>query len=88
MPLPLYGFMEGDTIGLLILAEEQESVRSLAGKLRDAASLRVEGSSCIEVVYRGFVLDPDSTLAQADFKPLQRFDLRRNHGLSQSGDAR
>jgi hypothetical protein len=84
MQLPLYGFMEGDTIGLLIVADEQESVRTLAGKLRDAASLRVDGSSYMEVVYRGIVLDPDSTLAQADFKPLQRFDLRRNHGLSES----
>ncbi len=84
MPLPLYGFMEGDTMGLLIVADEQESVRSLTGKLRDAASLRVDGSSSMEVVYRGIPLDPDSTLAQADFKLLRRFDLRRNHGLSES----
>ena len=88
MPLPLYGFMEGDTVGLLIMADEQESVRSLAGKLRDAASLRVDGSCNTEVVYRGVVLDLDSTLAQADFKPLQRFDVRRNHGLSESRDSR
>jgi hypothetical protein len=87
MLLPLYGFMEGDTIGLLILADESESVRSLAGRLRDAASLRVDGSSCGQVVYRGIALDPDSTLAQANFKPLQRFDLRRNHGVSESRDA-
>ena len=60
MPLPLYGFMEGDTIGLLIVADEQESVRSLAEKLRDAASLRVDGSGYMEVVYRGIVLDPDA----------------------------
>jgi hypothetical protein len=88
MPLPLYGFVEGDTIGLLIVADEQESVRSLAEKLRDAASLRVDGNCDMEVVYRGTVLHPDSTLAQADFKPLQRFDLRRNHGLSESRDSR
>jgi hypothetical protein len=88
MALPLYGFMEGDTMGLLILADESESVRSLAGKLRDAAALRVDGSSCSEVVYRGIVLDPNSTLAEADFKPLQRFDLRRNYGLSESRDTR
>ena len=84
MQLPLYGFVEGDTIGLLIMADKQESVRSLAERLRDAASLRVGGSRDMEVVYRGIVLDPDSTLAQSDFKPLQRFDLRRNHGLSES----
>ena len=80
--------MEGDTIGLLIVADEQESVGSLAGKLRDAASLRVNGAGCTEVVYRGTVLDPDSTLAQADFKPLQRFDLRRSHELSESRHSR
>ena len=84
MLLPLYGFMEGDTIGLLIVADEQESVRSLSEKLRDAASLRADGSGYMDVVYRGIVLDPDSSLAQADFKPLQRFDLRRNHGISES----
>ena len=88
MPLPLFGFMEGDTIGLLILADEQESVRSLAAKLREAASLRVDGSAHTQIVYRGIILDPDSTLAQADFKPHQRFDLRRNHGLSESLDSR
>jgi hypothetical protein len=88
MPLPLYGFVEGDTIGLLILADEHESVRSLAEKLREAASLRVDASSCMDLVYEGTVLDPDTTLAQADFKPLQRFDLRRNHGLSESRDSR
>jgi hypothetical protein len=84
MALPLYGFIEGDTIGLLIVADEQESVRSLAAKLRDAASLRVDGSCYTDVVYQGNVLDPDCTLTEADFKPFQRFDLRRNHGLSES----
>jgi hypothetical protein len=88
MSLPLYGFVEGDTLGMLIMADEQESVRSLAGKLRDAASLRVDGSCYLEVVYRGIVLDPDCTLAQADFKPLQRFDLRRNHGFSEGRQSR
>lgn len=84
MPLPLYGFMEGDTIGLLILADAQESVRSLAEKLRDAASLRVASHGEMEVVYLGRVLDPATTLSQANFTPLQRFDLRRKHGLSET----
>jgi hypothetical protein len=87
MPLPLYGFMEGDTIGLLIVADEEESVDSLARKLQEAASLRVESGEHVEVVYRGAVLDPASTLTQADFKPLQRFDVRRKHGLSESRNA-
>jgi hypothetical protein len=84
MPLPLYGFMEGDTIGLLILADEQESVQSLAAKLRDASNLRVDADGELEVAYQGKVLDPDSTVARAHFAPLQRFDVRRKHGLSES----
>jgi Toluene-4-monooxygenase system protein B (TmoB) len=84
MPLPLYGFMEGDTIGLLILADEHESVQSLAEKLRDAASLRVASQGDWEVVYQGAVLDPATPLSQANLAPLQRFDLRRKYGLSET----
>ena len=41
MPIPLYGFLEGDTVGLLMLAEEGDTVLALARKLQDAASIRV-----------------------------------------------
>jgi hypothetical protein len=85
--LPLYGFMEGDTLGVLVLADETDSVESLAGKLRDASSLRVNPIGDGEVIYRGAVLDPSATLAEAGVKPLQRFDLRRKHGISESRDA-
>jgi hypothetical protein len=87
MPLPLYGFMEGDTMGLLIVADEQESVQSLASKLQAAAGLRVESGEHVEVVYLGAVLDPAATLTQADFRPLQRFDVRRKYGLSETRNA-
>ena len=41
MSIPLYGFLEGDTVGLLVLAEEGETILELARKLQDAASIRV-----------------------------------------------
>jgi hypothetical protein len=81
MSLPLYGFVEGDTVGVLILADERESVELLANRLRDAVSLRVRTNDEMEVVYKGVVLDPAITLTDADFTPLQRFDLRRKHGF-------
>jgi hypothetical protein len=87
MPLPLYGFMEGDTMGLLILAEEQDSVQVLARRLEDAANLRVGSNGEMDVVYQGTVLDPAVTLAEAGFAALHRFDVRRKHGLSESRDA-
>ena len=81
MPLPLYGFVEGDTIGVVIFADERESVQALAQRLRDAVRLRVDTQVEMEVVYRGAVIDPDTTLDQAHFTALQRFDLRRKQGV-------
>ena len=77
MSIPLYGFLEGDTIGLLILADEHDTVDSLAGKLQEAASLRVAPSQNIHVLFREETLDPGTTLAQAGMKPLDRFDVVR-----------
>jgi hypothetical protein len=75
MTIPLYGFLQGDTVGLLILADETESVETLAQKLQDAASLRVRGNSHFHVVYNEKVIDPVSTVAQAGLQPLDRFDV-------------
>jgi hypothetical protein len=77
MPLPLYGFLEGDTIGLLIVADEHETVGSLSRKLQEAASLRVTPMHNPQVLYRDETLDPGMTLAQAGLKPLERFDVVR-----------
>jgi hypothetical protein len=83
MPLPLYGFLDGDTMGLVILAEERDSVKTLAELLQSAADLRVAPSNKVELVYRERVLEPESTLAEAGFRPLDRFDVRekRSHGI-------
>jgi hypothetical protein len=75
MAIPLYGFLQGDTVGLLILAEEAESVQTLAQKLQDAASLRVRGNYHFHVVYNEKVIDPALTVAQAGLQPLDRFDV-------------
>lgn len=75
MPIPLYGFLQGDTIGLLILAEEGESLQVLARKLQDAASLRVARSDAIHVVCNNKAMDLKMTVAESGLKPLDRFDV-------------
>ena len=75
MPIPLYGFLQGDTVGLLILAEEGDTLQALARKLQDAASLRVAGRDRVEVVYNGKTMDQTMTLAQAGLQALDRFDV-------------
>ena len=75
MPIPLYGFLQGDTIGLLILAEESETLQALARKLQAAASLRVEGVDDVRVVYNDKTMDQTLTVAQAGLQALDRFDV-------------
>jgi Toluene-4-monooxygenase system protein B (TmoB) len=75
MPIPLYGFLQGDTVGLLIMAEEGDTVQTLARKLQDAASLRVAGGNRVQVVYNGKTMDPTMTVAQAGLQALDRFDV-------------
>jgi len=75
MPIPLYGFLEGDTLGLLVLAEEGETILALARKLQDAAGIRVAPHDKIGFVYNGKGIDPGLTVAQAGLQELDRFDV-------------
>ena len=75
MPIPLYGFLQGDTLGLLILAEEGDTLQALARKLQDAASLRVAGRDRVHVVYNGKTMDPTMTVSQSGLQALDRFDV-------------
>lgn len=75
MAIPLYGFLEGDTLGLVVLAEEGETVLELARKLQDAASIRVARSGKVAVVHNGSAIAPGLTVAQAGLQALDRFDV-------------
>lgn len=74
--IPLYGFLEGDSLGLLILAREEDTVAELAEKLQAAAAVRVRRRSAVHVIHEHRVLDPRATLAQAGITALDRFDVR------------
>jgi hypothetical protein len=75
MAIPLYGFLEGDTLGLLMLAEEGETVLELARRLQDAASLRVARYDKVDFVYNDKAIDPAMTVAQAGLQALDRFEV-------------
>jgi hypothetical protein len=73
--IPLYGFLRGDTLGLLILGEETDTVAELAEKLQRSARLRVPTRAHVRVMYRGRELEPSLTLKAAELEPLCRFDV-------------
>jgi hypothetical protein len=77
MSLPLYGFLEGDTVGLLIVADQNELISSLAHKLQEAGNIRVKPKSEVQLVYQGKVIDPALTVSGAGFTALERFDVRQ-----------
>jgi hypothetical protein len=72
--IPLYGFLRGDTLGLLILAAEDETVAELGRKLAQAARVRVKTTGPLTVTYRGQRLDPKAKLREIGIGPLERFD--------------
>jgi hypothetical protein len=75
--IPLYGFLEGDTVGLLVLAEGDDSVAEIARKLQTAARLRVAIEGPVTVLYDGKPVDPLTTVSDLGMQPLTRFDVRR-----------
>jgi hypothetical protein len=74
--IPLYGFLEGDALGLLVLANERDTAADLARKLQEAAAPRVEPADGARVWVRGEPVDPSVTVALAGLQPLDRFDVR------------
>ena len=75
MPIPLYGFMHGDTIGVLIFAEPDDTLEVLARKLQNETSLRVARTDLVHVVYKDQRMDSMMTVAEAGLQPLDRFDV-------------
>jgi hypothetical protein len=76
--IPLYGFLEGDTLGLVLLARPEQSMAELAADLVQAARVRVAPSAGRVAVHRrGERLADTMTVAEAKLAPLDRFDVVR-----------
>lgn len=75
MAIPLYVFVRGDTLGLVVLAGEAESVNELAQRLSRAAAPRVVLDGRLRVLHRGKLLEGQLTLREAGINALDRVDL-------------
>ena len=81
MSIPLYAFVRGDTLGLVVLAPESESVDELAQRLSRAAAPRVTLIGPLRVLHRGHVLRGDQSLMEAGINALDRVDLLTERDL-------
>jgi hypothetical protein len=75
--IPLYGFLEGDTLGLLMLAQPETTLGALAQQLCAAARMRVDIGPHLAILVNGVEFDPRLSVGDANFVPLQRFDVRK-----------
>jgi hypothetical protein len=73
--VPLYVFVRGDTLGLVVLAREEESIDELALRLSRAAAPRVALTGRLHVLHRGKRLRGELTLSEAGIQALDRVDL-------------
>jgi hypothetical protein len=73
--VPLYGFLRGDTIGLVVLVHDGDLVSAIARTLQEAASMRVAPSPSASVYFRGRRLDPALSVAEAGLRALDRVDV-------------
>ncbi len=75
MLVPLYGFLEGDCLGLVVLVHDEDRVSDIVQKVQQAASVRVAPRSSMRVEHDGQLLNPEMTIAQAGLAPLDRVDV-------------
>jgi hypothetical protein len=75
MLVPLYGFLKGDTLGLLIIVQDVDTIAQVADNLAQAAAVRVAATGEKRVYYQGRELDPTLTVARAGLSALDRVDV-------------
>jgi hypothetical protein len=78
--VPLYGFLAGDTLGLVVLVHDNDRVHAIAEQLQLAACVRVAPRAQAQVYFRGERLDPQLTVSKAGLAPLDRVDVVPEEG--------
>jgi toluene-4-monooxygenase system protein B len=73
--VPLYGFLRGDTMGIVILVQEHDTMDEVAAAMQQAASVRVTPKRVARVHFQGTVLEPGLTVARAGIQALDRVDV-------------
>jgi hypothetical protein len=75
MTIPLYGFVRGDSLGLIVLIDSEHTVAELALRVQRAAAVRVAPAANVGVYFAGARLSPQLTVAGAGLTPLDRIDI-------------
>ena len=75
MTIPLYGFVTGDSLGLIVLVDSEHSVAELALRAQRAAAMRVAPAERVGVYRAGELIAPELSVAAAGLAPLDRVEI-------------
>jgi hypothetical protein len=75
LAIPVYGWVQGDSVIVVVLAREEQTVAELSEQLCQAASVRVAAKGERYAVKAGQRLDPDTPLRAAGIDALDRVDV-------------
>ncbi len=73
--IPLYGFLEGDVIGVVVLADESDTIEVLIRKLQASAAVRLKPKANVKLIHKGRPISGETTVLQARMEPLDRIDV-------------
>jgi hypothetical protein len=73
--MPVYAFVQGDTMGIVVLAHSDGTAADLAEKMMQATAVRVARRPSFRVMAGDRVLDLGATLRMQGLEPLERVDL-------------
>jgi hypothetical protein len=73
--IPLYAFVQGDTMGVVVLGRLEETVRDLGENLLRATGVRVKRRGSFRIISGSQSLDLAAPLLTLGMRPLDRVDL-------------
>jgi len=73
--MPLYAFVQGDSMGVVVLAHSDGTAADLAEKLMQASAVRVGRREKFRVMSGERILDLGATLRMQGVQALDRVDL-------------
>jgi hypothetical protein len=73
--VPLHGFLQGDTVGLLLLVHDSDTLAHVARTLIEAAAVRVAPCERVRLYHAGAELALTETVQSAGLVALARVDL-------------
>jgi hypothetical protein len=76
MLVPLHAFTVGDTMGVLVLVDDSDTIAELARRIGAATAMRVAPRGRPIVHLARVELDPAATIAASGLRALDRVDLR------------